>query len=222
RIESAAKALNLTDYLDRRPGQLSGGQRQRVAIGRAIVREPAAFLFDEPLSNLDAALRVGMRLEISELHQRLDTTMIYVTHDQVEAMTMADKIVVLQAGVIEQVGSPLELYRRPRNTFVAGFIGSPKMNLIGDAVAREHDATTIGIRPEHIDISSTEGRWKGTVGVSEHLGSDTFFHVQSDISPEPLTVRATGEISHAYGSEVYMTPRNEHLHRFDGHGLRIE
>ena len=126
RIEAAAKALNLTDYLDRRPGQLSGGQRQRVAIGRAIVREPAAFLFDEPLSNLDAALRVGMRLEISELHKRLDTTMIYVTHDQVEAMTMADKIVVLHAGVIEQVGSPLELYHRPQNVFVAGFIGSPK------------------------------------------------------------------------------------------------
>ena len=120
----------MTDYLDRRPGQLSGGQRQRVAIGRAIVREPAAFLFDEPLSNLDAALRVGMRLEISELHERLQTTMVYVTHDQVEAMTMADKIVVLRAGVIEQVGSPLELYHNPRNEFVAGFIGSPKMNLI--------------------------------------------------------------------------------------------
>ena len=129
RIEQAAAALNLTDYLDRRPGQLSGGQRQRVAIGRAIVREPEAFLFDEPLSNLDAALRVGMRLEISELHKRLDTTMVYVTHDQVEAMTMADKIVVLQSGVIEQVGSPLELYRTPQNVFVAGFIGSPKMNI---------------------------------------------------------------------------------------------
>ena len=129
RIENAAKVLNLTDYLDRRPGQLSGGQRQRVAIGRAIVREPAAFLFDEPLSNLDAALRVGMRMEISELHKKLGTTMVYVTHDQVEAMTMADKIVVLQAGVIEQVGSPLELYRNPSNLFVAGFIGSPKMNL---------------------------------------------------------------------------------------------
>ncbi len=131
RIDAAAKALNLTDYLDRKPGQLSGGQRQRVAIGRAIVREPAAFLFDEPLSNLDAALRVGMRLEISELHNRLRTTMVYVTHDQVEAMTMADKIVVLHAGRIEQVGSPLELYRAPKNLFVAGFIGSPKMNLIG-------------------------------------------------------------------------------------------
>ena len=130
RVEQAASVLNLTDYLERRPGQLSGGQRQRVAIGRAIVREPAAFLFDEPLSNLDAALRVGMRLEISELHERLKTTMIYVTHDQVEAMTMADKIVVLHAGVIEQVGSPLELYRAPRNRFVAGFIGSPRMNFL--------------------------------------------------------------------------------------------
>src|SRR5210317_2498365 len=130
RVTNAASVLNLTDYLDRRPGQLSGGQRQRVAIGRAIVREPAAFLFDEPLSNLDAALRVGMRLEISELHKRLNSTMIYVTHDQVEAMTMADRIVVLNNGIIEQVGTPLELYRNPKNIFVAGFIGSPKMNLI--------------------------------------------------------------------------------------------
>jgi len=129
KIEAAAEVLNLTDYLKRKPGQLSGGQRQRVAIGRAIVREPEAFLFDEPLSNLDAALRVNMRLEITELHQKLKTTMIYVTHDQVEAMTMADKIVVLSDGYIEQVGSPLELYQRPRNRFVAGFIGSPKMNL---------------------------------------------------------------------------------------------
>ncbi|MEP4431887.1 MAG: ABC transporter ATP-binding protein, partial [Hyphomicrobiales bacterium] len=152
KIEAAAKALNLTDYLDRKPGQLSGGQRQRVAIGRAIVREPAAFLFDEPLSNLDAALRVGMRLEISELHEKLKTTMIYVTHDQVEAMTMADKIVVLQAGVIEQVGSPLEMYHTPRNKFVAGFIGSPKMNLVEGAEAQKHSATTIGIRPEHMSV----------------------------------------------------------------------
>ncbi|MEM1401458.1 MAG: ABC transporter ATP-binding protein, partial [Pseudomonadota bacterium] len=152
RIEAAAKALNLTDYLDRRPGQLSGGQRQRVAIGRAIVREPAAFLFDEPLSNLDAALRVGMRMEISELHKKLETTMIYVTHDQVEAMTMADKIVVLREGNIEQVGSPPELYQRPCNTFVAGFIGSPKMNLISGSEASEQGVATIGIRPEHIEL----------------------------------------------------------------------
>jgi len=221
KIENAAEVLNLTDYLDRKPGQLSGGQRQRVAIGRAIVREPAAFLFDEPLSNLDAALRVGMRLEISELHKRLDTTMIYVTHDQVEAMTMADKIVVLRAGNIEQVGSPLELYQRPRNTFVAGFIGSPKMNLISGPEAAKHDATTIGIRPEHIDISETEGDWKGTVGVSEHLGSDTFFHIQIEGRDEPLTVRTTGERSVQYGSVVHLTPRAEHLHRFDAQGLRI-
>ena len=187
RIAAAADALNLTDYLDRRPGQLSGGQRQRVAIGRAIVREPAAFLFDEPLSNLDAALRVGMRLEISELHKRLDTTMIYVTHDQVEAMTMADKIVVLQAGVIEQVGSPMDLYRTPRNAFVAGFIGSPKMNLLTGPEAASRGAHIIGIRPEHLSISDTDGDWSGIVGVSEHLGSDTFFHVQCDAFADPLT-----------------------------------
>jgi len=221
RVEQTASVLNLTDYLDRRPGQLSGGQRQRVAIGRAIVREPAAFLFDEPLSNLDAALRVGMRLEISELHKRLATTMIYVTHDQVEAMTMADKIVVLQAGAIEQVGSPLELYRAPRNTFVAGFIGSPRMNLIPNAEAQKHDATTIGIRPEHIDISTTEGMWKGKVGVSEHLGSDTFFHVQCDGISDPLTIRTTGEMGIRYGTDVFLTPRADHLHRFNAAGLRI-
>ena len=137
RVNNAARILNLDAYIDRRPGQLSGGQRQRVAIGRAIVREPAAFLFDEPLSNLDAALRVGMRLEISELHQRLKTTMIYVTHDQVEAMTMADKIVVLRAGKVEQVGSPLTSIHDPDNTFVAGFIGSPKMNLLSGAEAKK-------------------------------------------------------------------------------------
>jgi multiple sugar transport system ATP-binding protein len=162
-----------------------------------------------------------MRLEISELHKRLATTMIYVTHDQVEAMTMADKIVVLRAGNIEQVGSPLELYQSPRNTFVAGFIGSPKMNLISGAEAKKHGGDTIGIRPEHIDLSETDGLWKGTIGVSEHLGSDTFFHINSDVSSEPLTVRATGELSYKYGSEVFLTPRSEHLHRFDAQGLRI-
>jgi multiple sugar transport system ATP-binding protein len=221
RIEAAAKALNLTDYLDRRPGQLSGGQRQRVAIGRAIVREPAAFLFDEPLSNLDAALRVGMRLEISELHKRLATTMVYVTHDQVEAMTMADKIVVLHAGVIEQVGSPLELYHSPRNKFVAGFIGSPKMNLIEGPEAAKHNAKTIGIRPEHIQVSGDSGEWKGRVGVAEHLGSDTFFHVTVDGFAEPLTVRAGGEVGFNYGDTIYLTPDYAQLHRFDEKGLRI-
>ncbi|WP_425417035.1 ABC transporter ATP-binding protein [Oricola indica] len=221
RISNAAEVLNLTPYLDRRPGQLSGGQRQRVAIGRAIVREPAAFLFDEPLSNLDAALRVGMRLEISELHKRLKTTMIYVTHDQVEAMTMADKIVVLQAGVIEQVGSPLELYHTPRNLCVAGFIGSPKMNLIGGAEAEKHNAHTIGVRPEHIEVSDHEGPWRGTVGVSEHLGSDTFFHINGTGLADVLTVRASGEVGLNRGDTIFLTPQADKIHRFDQQGLRI-
>ena len=221
RVEAAADVLNLTDYLDRRPGQLSGGQRQRVAIGRAIVREPAAFLFDEPLSNLDAALRVGMRLEISELHKRLKTTMIYVTHDQVEAMTMADKIVVLRAGHIEQVGSPLELYKTPRNLFVAGFIGSPKMNFIEGAEAQKHGAHTIGVRPEHIAVSGEGGDWSGVVGVSEHLGSDTFFHIHDTGLAETITVRADGEVGFRHGDKVFLTPRDDVIHRFDARGLRI-
>ena len=221
RVNGAAEVLNLTDYLDRRPGQLSGGQRQRVAIGRAIVREPAAFLFDEPLSNLDAALRVGMRLEISELHKRLKTTMIYVTHDQVEAMTMADKIVVLQAGVIEQVGSPLDLYRAPRNLFVAGFIGSPRMNFIEGAEAAKYSAHTVGIRPEHIAVSDTEGPWSGVVGVSEHLGSDTFFHVHDTGLADTITVRADGEVGFRHGDRIHLSPREDMIHRFDAQGLRI-
>ncbi|MFU8899190.1 MAG: ABC transporter ATP-binding protein [Roseinatronobacter sp.] len=221
RVEQAADVLNLTAYLDRRPGQLSGGQRQRVAIGRAIVREPSAFLFDEPLSNLDAALRVGMRLEISEMHNRLQTTMIYVTHDQVEAMTMADKIVVLHAGHIEQVGSPLDLYHAPKNVFVAGFIGSPKMNLIEGDEARKHDAHTIGIRPEHLSVSATEGTWSGVVGVAEHLGSDTFFHVHDTGLAETITVRVDGEISFKHGDRIYLTPRNDVMHRFDKAGDRL-
>ena len=221
KVEDAARVLNLTDYLDRRPGQLSGGQRQRVAIGRAIVREPAAFLFDEPLSNLDAALRVNMRLEISELHNQLKTTMIYVTHDQVEAMTMADKIVVLRAGNIEQVGSPLTLYHAPRNTFVAGFIGSPKMNLITGPEAAKHDATTIGIRPEHMDVSTTEGLWKGRVGVAEHLGSDTFVHVHDTGFGDMMTVRINGDLAVRHGDTIFLSPNMDKLHRFDAKGLRI-
>ncbi len=222
RVEAAAKSLNLTDYLDRKPGQLSGGQRQRVAIGRAIVRDPSAFLFDEPLSNLDAALRVGMRLEISEMHARMNTTMIYVTHDQVEAMTMANKIVVLQAGVIEQVGSPLDLYHTPRNEFVAGFIGSPKMNLIKGIEAEKHGAATIGIRPEHTDVSTSEGLWKGRVGVAEHLGSDTFIHVHDTGLADMFTVRITGDIAVKHGDDIYLTPQSDKLHKFDTQGLRID
>ncbi len=220
KVESAAKVLNLTAYLDRKPGQLSGGQRQRVAIGRAIVREPQAFLFDEPLSNLDAALRVNMRLEISELHQTLKTTMIYVTHDQVEAMTMADKIVVLQAGRIEQVGSPLELYRNPANLFVAGFIGSPKMNFISGAEAARHNAHTIGIRPEHIGVSRDGGMWQGRVGLSEHLGSDTFLHVHTDHGT--LNVRAGGEVELHHGDAIWLSPDLAQLHRFDDKGITLK
>ncbi len=218
KVDAAAKVLNLSAYLDRRPGQLSGGQRQRVAIGRAIVREPAAFLFDEPLSNLDAALRVTMRQEISELHQTLKTTMIYVTHDQVEAMTMADKIVVLNAGRIEQVGSPLDLYNRPANLFVAGFIGSPKMNLIEGAAAQAQGAATIGVRPEHIAVGS--GDWQGTVGLTEHLGSDTFLKVAVD-GVGTLTVRTPGDVATNPGDRVRLAPVPGKVHRFDREGRAL-
>ena len=153
KVEAASNVLNLSAYLDRKPGELSGGQRQRVAIGRAIVREPKAFLFDEPLSNLDAALRVQMRLEIARLQKNLATTTVYVTHDQVEAMTLADRIVVLNGGRVEQVGSPLDLYARPDNLFVAGFIGSPRMNFVSGELAARMDAATIGVRPEHLVAS---------------------------------------------------------------------
>ena len=219
KVDGAAKVLNLDDYIDRRPGQLSGGQRQRVAIGRAIVREPSAFLFDEPLSNLDAALRGAMRLEIAELHQTLATTMIYVTHDQVEAMTMADRIVVLNHGKIEQVGTPLDLYREPNSIFVAGFIGSPSMNLINGPTAGEMDVETIGVRPEHLNLSTTEGQWTGTVGVTEHLGSDTFLHLQVE-GVGAITARADGNFPAQHGDTVYLTPDPEKIHRFDTNGLR--
>ncbi len=221
RVAGAASVLNLTDYLDRRPGQLSGGQRQRVAIGRSIVREPSAFLFDEPLSNLDAALRVGMRMEISELHKKLATTMVYVTHDQVEAMTMADKIVVLHAGVIEQVGSPLDLYRAPKNRFVAGFIGSPKMNFIDGEGAAKFGAHSIGIRPEHISVSASDGEWSGVVGVAEHLGSDTFFHIHDTGLADMITVRVDGEVGFTHGDRVSLSPRMDMIHKFDANGLRV-
>ena len=185
------------------------------------MREPSAFLFDEPLSNLDAALRHGMRVEIGELHKSLATTMIYVTHDQVEAMTMADKIVVLRAGYIEQVGSPLELYREPRNLFVAGFIGSPTMNMFSGNAAQQHGAETIGIRPEHVSPSATEGLWKGRVGLSEHLGSDTFLHVHDTGLAETITVRTGGEVELRHGDDVFLTPNPGKTHKFDASGLRI-
>ncbi|NVP55531.1 ABC transporter ATP-binding protein [Mycoplana rhizolycopersici] len=220
KVADAARVLNLTDYLDRKPRQLSGGQRQRVAIGRAIVRQPVAFLFDEPLSNLDAALRVNMRLEISQLHQQLKTTMVYVTHDQVEAMTMADKIVVLNRGNVEQVGSPLDLYHHPDNLFVAGFIGSPKMNIITGDIAKGYGAHTIGVRPEHLDLSTSAGAWRGTVGVAEHLGSDTFLHVAVD-KVGTMTARVGGDFPVRHGDQVYLSPQEGRVHRFDETGLAI-
>jgi multiple sugar transport system ATP-binding protein len=220
KVEAAAAILNLTPYLDRRPRELSGGQRQRVAIGRAIVREPKGFLFDEPLSNLDAALRVQMRIEIAKLQSTLGTTTIYVTHDQVEAMTMADKIVVLNAGQIAQVGSPLELYDRPDNLFVAGFIGSPKMNFVAGKPAASRGAATIGVRPEHISASATSGEWQGTVAVAEHVGSDTFLYVDAPEMGE-LTVRAVGELRLEVGSKVFLTPDPARIHRFDAKGMAL-
>jgi len=220
KVKKAAGILNLTDYLDRKPRQLSGGQRQRVAIGRAIVREPKAFLFDEPLSNLDAALRVQMRLEIGDLHQSLKTTMIYVTHDQVEAMTMADKIVVLNKGEVAQIGSPLELYNRPQNLFVARFIGSPTMNLATGASAAKRGAATIGARPEHIDLSTTAGEWPAKVRLAEHLGSETYVHTEVD-GIGPMTVRISGEAPHIPGERVFLTPQEPRIHKFDKDAKRI-
>lgn len=219
KIASAAKILNLGDYLDRKPGQLSGGQRQRVAIGRAIVRQPSAFLFDEPLSNLDASLRVNMRLEISELHKSLATTMIYVTHDQVEAMTMADRIAVFNAGVIEQVGTPLELYQNPVNRFVAGFIGSPKMNFI-EVESIDDPTCCLGVRPEHLTISEDTGMWSGKVGVVEHLGSETFLHIHVD-KVGTLTVKAGGECPFKYGDNVFLSAAQNKIMRFDKAGLTL-
>jgi multiple sugar transport system ATP-binding protein len=178
RVDKATSMLSMEELIARRPAELSGGQRQRVAIGRAIVREPDLFLFDEPLSNLDAALRAQTRLEIAKLHDKLKATMIYVTHDQVEAMTLADRIVVLNGGVIQQVGSPMELYNNPANLFVAGFIGSPKMNFIPGAHAGRDSVHTVGVRPEHITLDPDSGDLEGTVAHVEHLGADTIIYLE--------------------------------------------
>ena len=248
RVESAAEILRIKELLARKPRQLSGGQRQRVAIGRAIVRDPVAFLFDEPRSNLDAARRVAMRLEISELHQQLKRTMIYVTHDQVEAMTMADKIVVLRLGRIEQVGSPLELYNAPRNLFVAGFMGSPRMNFL-KATIRSADAAgvevaigggtlvrvprdgrglppgtelTLGVRPEHLDVGDGAGpSLPAVVNLTEHLGGVTFFY-STIASDEPLTIEVSGQsfVDNGVTVPVRIDPRLCHL--FDKDGLALE
>ena len=220
RVARASGMLSLDPYLARRPAELSGGQRQRVAIGRAIVREPKLFLFDEPLSNLDAALRVQTRLEIAALHRRLKATMIYVTHDQVEAMTLADKIVVLNAGAIEQIGSPMELYNRPANLFVAGFIGSPQMNFIPGEQLGEAGAVTVGIRPEHIRLSRESGTWKGKVEHVEHLGADTIVYLSAEATGL-LTVRLFGEHPYAPEDVVFATPDPAGMHRFDADARAI-
>ena len=224
-IDKAADVLQLTALLDRKPKELSGGQRQRVAIGRCIVRNPKAFLFDEPLSNLDAALRVEMRVQIAKLHRQLDATMIYVTHDQVEAMTLANRIVVFSAGRIEQIGSPLTLYTNPGNLFVATFIGSPKMNIISmtEAGGKTQRAlsdglpTHLGIRPEHVHISSSGKGLSGTISVSEHLGADSFFHVETETGQ---TLIARGELADDLheGDPVVLTFDSEQIHLFDANG----
>ncbi|BCH13719.1 MULTISPECIES: ABC transporter ATP-binding protein [unclassified Mesorhizobium] len=216
RIGIASSMLSLEPYLARRPAELSGGQRQRVAIGRAVVREPKLFLFDEPLSNLDAALRVNTRLEIAQLHRRLKATMIYVTHDQVEAMTLADKIVVLNAGRIEQIGGPMELYNAPANEFVAGFIGSPKMNFVDGARLGE-TAKTIGVRPEHLTVDAKSGAWKGTVVHAEHLGADTNLYLDCE-KAGLITVRIFGVYNAEPGATLYATPDPARTYRFGTDG----
>ncbi len=222
KVEEAARVLKLDDYMGRRPKDLSGGQRQRVAIGRSIVRDPTAFLFDEPLSNLDAALRVEMRYEIAKLHQTLKSTMIYVTHDQVEAMTLADRIVVLEFGKIAQVGSPRELYEKPANLFVAQFIGSPRMNVMPAAavpsVGLPDQAVSVGIRPEHIElVEEGGGHIQGTVDVLEYLGADTFVIIACGDAGQ-ITVRITGDTDLEPGTAVGLLFPLENLHFFGADG----
>ncbi|MEM9812965.1 MAG: ABC transporter ATP-binding protein, partial [Pseudomonadota bacterium] len=190
RVATAAKMLNLEAYLERYPSELSGGQRQRVAIGRAIVREPKLFLFDEPLSNLDAALRMNTRLEIAALHRQLGASMIYVTHDQTEAMTLADKIVVLRDGRVEQVGSPMDLYNDPVNQFVAGFLGAPSMNFFPADLIRAGDTRTMGVRPENLYLAA-DGPLSGQVSHVEHLGGDT--NIIADMHSRQITARLFGQ-----------------------------
>jgi multiple sugar transport system ATP-binding protein len=246
KVAEAARILHLDSLLDRKPKELSGGQRQRVAIGRAIVRKPKVFLFDEPLSNLDAALRVQMRIELARLHDELAATMIYVTHDQVEAMTMADKIVVLQGGVIEQAGTPLELYHHPRNLFVAGFIGSPKMNFLparvtsvtdgmtivrlagGASLAvpvrpgrqKVGDAVTLGVRPEHMRLAG-EGELMSEVMVVERLGGETYLYTHLE-DGAMLIVQADGEIPTGVHERVAIRLDPATCHLFDSDGMAIE
>jgi len=217
-VEEAAEILQLQDYLDRKPKALSGGQRQRVAIGRAIVRKPKVFLFDEPLSNLDAALRGQMRVELAELHERLNATMIYVTHDQVEAMTMADQIVVLKEGVVQQSGAPLNLYNKPRNTFVAEFIGAPKMNLIGGELAAGYGGSQIGIRPEHLVCNDSSPILEGTVVHAEHLGADTIAHIETTQAGR-IILRVDGGQQLLTGTRISLGAKPDTLQVFDSAGF---
>jgi len=238
RVQRAAEILELGDYLQRKPRQLSGGQRQRVAMGRAIVREPSVFLFDEPLSNLDAKLRVQMRLEIKKLQERLNITSIYVTHDQVEAMTLGDRLMVLNKGVVEQLGSPLELYDRPETVFVAGFIGSPAMNLFegavradgtgielagGDVLPMPEGANggnagrpvTVGVRPEHLEIAPEGGIVQLTVDVIEELGADTIIHGKFGETGADISIRAQGLRAAKSGDVMPLRIAPAHVHVFD-------
>ena len=234
-VRRAARILNLEPFLERYPRELSGGQRQRVAMGRAIVRDPKVFLFDEPLSNLDAKLRVAMRSEIKALHQRLKTTTVYVTHDQIEAMTMADRLAVMNEGRIEQLGDPLELYDRPTNLFVAQFIGSPAMNILDGIVrngavealgarwpasspAKEGQAVKYGIRPEHLHIGTSGAA--GTVAVVEPMGAET--EVLVKVGAQTLTVMTHGRPSWGPGEKICLEPQAAHAHVFDAaSGRRI-
>ena len=232
KVGEAAQILKLEQLLDRRPKDLSGGQRQRVAIGRSIVRAPTAFLFDEPLSNLDASLRVEMRVELASLHQTLKTTMVYVTHDQVEAMTLADRIVVLESGQVAQIGTPKQLYEQPANLFVAQFVGSPKMNIFKNSAAesisknkeflkvlnKNREATNIGIRPEHLLLERGHKQgFLGRVSVVEYLGADCFVFIDcGDLGT--LNVRVEGSEQYIIAVDVWVNPLLYYLHFFDHHG----
>ncbi len=218
RVTKAAEMLNLGEYLERYPSELSGGQRQRVAIGRAIVREPKLFLFDEPLSNLDAALRMNTRIEIANLHKQLNASIIYVTHDQTEAMTLADKIVVLRDGRVEQVGSPMELYNNPANQFVAGFLGSPSMNFIPAGMIGEGDDLTFGIRPEDLFVAD-EGALNATVSHVEHLGGDT--NVVAQLNSHQITARLFGQHDIQEGTGIRLGFSPAKAYRFDEDGGRV-
>lgn len=224
KVAQAAEKLNLTDYLKRTPKELSGGQRQRVAIGRAIVRSPKVFLFDEPLSNLDAALRGQTRVEIAHLHRELNATSIYVTHDQVEAMTLADRVVVMQAGVIEQCGTPMELYDRPANKFVAQFIGMPKMNMMPSSMiaVQSDSAVEVGVRPEHFTlVGAGEGQLSGRVEMVEALGNETLIHVELEGSNDMVIVRQYEQTSVRPEDKVGINYDASQLHCFDAQGQAI-